>query len=220
LFFLELCSSFNLLAMAIVVPTILASDPAGYAGRINRVQSFAKRIHIDISDGEFAPVKSVGLAQAYGIEGVELDLHLMINHPESQLENILALKPNLVIVHIEAEGDIKQVLEQCRQLGIKTGVAVLPATTVDHVRDILPLVDHVLVFAGNLGHNGGVMDESCLPKIAAIKAQATVEVGIDGGVNIETGKRAVAAGADVLDVGSFIHDAASPKQAFAQLEAL
>ncbi len=206
--------------MAEIAVTINSTTPDDYAARINRVKGFARRIHVDISDGQFSPVKSVGLAQAYGINGVALDLHLMVNHPEQQLENVLALKPALVIVHSEAEGDIKHVLEQCRQLGIKTGIAILAATTVDHILDLLPLVDHVLVFTGDLGHNGGVMDEGCLPKISAIKARAKVEVGVDGGVNTETGALAIAAGADVLDVGSFVHEAANPKQAYAQLEAL
>lgn len=206
--------------MAIVAPTILATTPDDYAARIDRVKPFAKRIHIDISDGQFSPVKSVGLAQAYGVEGAQLDLHLMIHHPENQIENILALKPNLVIVHAEAEGDISQVLDRCRELGIKTGVAILPHTTVDHIRDLLPRVDHVLIFAGDLGHNGGVMDEACLPKISAVKAQANVEVGIDGGVNAETGSKAIKAGVDVLDTGAFVHDAKDPQAAYSKLEAL
>ncbi len=207
--------------MAIVAPTILATDPADFAARIDRVKPFAKRIHIDISDGEFSPIKTIGLAQAYGVPGAALDLHLMINHPEAQIDNALALKPDLIIVHFEAQGDVKSVLEKVRELDIKTGLAILPGTEVEAIRDLLPLVDHVLIFAGNLGYNGGVMDTECLDKISPLKQiNPGLEIGIDGGVTADTGKLAVTAGASVLDSGSYIHDAPSPKQAYEELEAL
>jgi ribulose-phosphate 3-epimerase len=203
-----------------VAVTILATDPTDFAARIKRIQGFAKRIHVDIADGQFTPTKSIGLAQAYGVPGAQLDLHLMINHPEAQIDNALALKPDLIIVHAEAEGDVRGVLEQCHTLGIKAGLAILPQTPVDAIKDLLPLADHLLIFTGNLGHNGGVMQTKCLDKITEIKRQSKAEIGVDGGVNLETGKLAVEADADVLDTGSFVHNAANPQKAYEELEAL
>jgi len=206
--------------MADVAVTILATDPTDFADRIQRVKAFAKRVHVDISDGRFAPTKTIGLAQAYGVTGAQFDLHLMIEYPETQMDNALALKPDLIIVHAEAKGDLRGVLEQCHTLGIKAGVAILPQTPIEAVKDLLPLADHVLIFTGSLGHNGGVMQKDCLMKIAEVKQSSKAEIGVDGGVNLETGVLAVAAGADVLDSGSFIHDASSPGKAYADLEAL
>src|SRR5665213_2659826 len=81
-------------SMADVAVTILATDPTDFADRIQRVKAFAKRVHVDISDGRFAPTKTIGLAQAYGVTGAQFDLHLMIEYPETQMDNALALKPD------------------------------------------------------------------------------------------------------------------------------
>src|SRR5476651_2310970 len=88
--------------MASVAPTINATTPDDYARRINNVKPFATRLHIDVGDGVFTSVKTVGLSQVYDIDNFPFDLHLMMTHPESQIENIISLQPKLVIVHFEA----------------------------------------------------------------------------------------------------------------------
>lgn len=208
--------------MAKVAVTIDADTPADFAARIDRVKPFVKRVHIDISDGVFAPHKTIGLSQAYGIEGAELDLHLMVEYPESQIEKILAFQPKLVILHFESEGGhLKEVFRQLREVGICTGLAIKQDTTVEQVKDWLPEIDHLLVFTGKLGFNGGEMHVDCLDKIAQAKAiNPNLEVGVDGGVNQETARYALAAGADVLDAGSFVHESADPEAAYIGLEAL
>ncbi len=91
--------------MARVAITVDADTPSDFASRIDRVKPFVKRLHVDISDGVFAPHKTIGLSQAYGIDGVELDLHMMVDYPGSQVESILAMEPKLVILHAESKGD-------------------------------------------------------------------------------------------------------------------
>ncbi len=208
--------------MAEVAVTIDADTPADFAARIDRVKGFAKRIHVDISDGVFAPHKTIGLSQAYGIEGAELDLHMMVEYPESQIEKMLAFEPNLVILHFEsAGGHLKEVFSQLKAVGIRTGLAIEHDTTIEQVKDWLPDLDHLLVFTGKLGFNGGEMRVDCLDKIAAAKIfNPNLEVGVDGGVNQETARYALAAGADVLDTGSFVHEAVDPEAAYIGLEAL
>src|SRR4051794_39607491 len=105
--------------MASVAPTILAYNPEDYAARINRVKPFAKRLHIDVCDGVFLDAKTVGLSQVYDIDGVPFDLHLMMTHPESQIENVVALQPELVIVHYEAHCDTESLFRQLRELDIR-----------------------------------------------------------------------------------------------------
>ncbi len=207
--------------MARIVPTILSETPEDFAARIDRVKPFAKRIHVDIADGVFAPNKTVGLSQAYGIDGAELDLHLMVQHPQSQVENALAVEPNLVIVHFESDGDLPGLFKQFKDVGIRTGLGIKPDTTVEQVKDLLPNVDHLLVFAGTLGHNGGEFHAEMLEKIAQAKAiNPNLEVGVDGGINQSSCHLAVESGADVLDVGSAIHDAPDPEAAFVGLTAI
>src|SRR4051812_25099976 len=91
--------------MASVAPTINSTTPEDYARRINNVKGFATRLHVDVGDGVFTGVKTIGLSQVYDIDGVPLDLHLMMAHPESQIENIVSIQPRLVIVHFEADFD-------------------------------------------------------------------------------------------------------------------
>lgn len=207
--------------MGSVAPTILASTPDDYAARINRVKPFAKRLHIDICDGVFIDTKTVGLTQVYDIDGVPFDLHLMMTHPEGQIENIVALQPQLVIVHFEADCDRTDLFRQLRSLDIRVGLAISPETTIEQVKDIVPDLDHLLIFTGRLGHNGGEFRLDCLDKIGGARAiNPTLEIAVDGGVNQETGRKAIEAGADLLDCGSFIHDAPDPEIAYIGLEAI
>lgn len=208
--------------MASVVPTITTSTPADYAAAIDRLKPFAKRIHVDVADGVFVPQRLVGLSQVYDIDGVPLDLHLMVEHPESQLENIMSLQPSLVIVHFESEGDLEKLFSSLREGGIKTGLAIKPETTVEQIKPLLENVDHVLVFTGgHLGFYGGEFQTECLDKIAAIKAvNPLIEVAVDGGIDQQTAPLAVDAGADVLNVGSFIHNSADPEMAYVGLQSI
>jgi ribulose-phosphate 3-epimerase len=204
-----------------IVPTILSENPGDYQARIERVKPFAKRIHVDVADGVFAPSKTVNMAQVYGIDGAELDLHMMVQQPELEVENILAVEPSLVILHFESDGNLAEILNQFKQVGIRIGLGIKPDTTVEQVKDLLPSVDHLLVFCGTLGHNGGEFHAEMLEKIAQAKAiNPNLEVGVDGGISQETCHLAVDSGADILDVGSAIHDAPDPEAAFIGLEAI
>jgi ribulose-phosphate 3-epimerase len=205
--------------MAEVVPTILATDAADYATRIEHVKPFAKRIHVDISDGVFDPTKTVGLAQVYGIEGAELDLHLMIDDPEASFENIVSLRPSLVIIHFESLGDIRDLIRRIKALDIKVGLAIKKETKVSQVKDLLPEVDHFLDFTGYLGFNGGEFDAECLDKIAeAREINDHLEVGVDGGIDPVAARQAVEAGADVINSGSYLHNASDPAEAYKELQ--
>lgn len=207
--------------MPSVAPTINAIDPADYAKRINNVKGVAKRLHIDVGDGVFTDIKTVGLAQVYDIDGVPFDLHLMMVHPESQFENICALQPQLVITHFEAPFDHEAFFKQLRDVDIKVGLAINTETTIEQVRELLPNIDHLVVFTGRLGHNGGEFRADCLEKISQARGiNSGLEIAVDGGLNQETARVAVEAGADLLDVGSFIHDAEDPEIAYVAVEAI
>jgi ribulose-phosphate 3-epimerase len=207
--------------VASVAPTILATDPDDYARRIDNVKAFATRIHIDVADGVFVEAKSVGLSQIYDIDGVPFDLHLMMAHPEGRFEDICALMPSLVITHFEAPFDHEAFFKQLRDVDIKVGLAIKSETTIDQCKDLLPLIDHLVVFTGKLGHNGGEFRADCLEKIGQARAiKPDLEIGVDGGLNQETARLAIEAGADLLDVGSFIHDSGDPEIAYIAIQAI
>lgn len=204
--------------MAKVVPTVLATTPAEYKTMIERAESLSKRVHVDICDGQFADNQTVGLSQVYVSEGVELDLHLMLDDPTPQLESALALKPSLIIFHAESQGDLEELTRRCQELGIKAGVAVLPDTEIDEVAECIEVADHVLVFTGELGRNGGQFQKEQLSKCDEIRdIKADIEISVDGGVSAANAGEVANAGVDVLYVGSALQAAKNPPEAYGAL---
>lgn len=204
-----------------IIPTILSETPEDFKARIDRVAPFARELHIDVADGVFVPTRTVGLSQVYVPEGVSMRLHLMVTRPAGQMEHILSLQPALVIAHFECDDDLEAFFKELRSYGICAGLAIGPETTVAQVRHLLPAIDHVLVFTGTLGHNGGEFHAEALEKIGQAKeVNPELEVSVDGGINQETARLALAAGADVLVAGSFIHNADDPEIAYVALQAI
>ncbi len=203
--------------MPIVCPTVTATNPHTYREQMARIEPFAQRVHIDFGDGDFA-ARMVNIAQAYWPDAMTADLHVMYRHPYAQFETIVSLRPNMVVVHAEAEDDILAMLLELQAAGIKAGVALLQPTPPADKAELIAHADHVLLFSGDLGHQGGTADMSVLEKVADIRAiNPTVELGWDGGINAENTPLLVAGGIEVLNVGGFIQHADDPKAAFESL---
>ena len=204
--------------MSVICPSITAIDAKAYREQMARVAPFATRVHIDFSDGVLAPIKLINPAQAYWPDGMVADLHLMYTHPTEQLETVVSLKPSLVIVHAEAEGDVLGMLRQLRAVNIKTGVALLQKTDPHAAADVITEADHVLIFSGTLGQFGGTADLDLLGKIGKIHAiNPEAEIGWDGGVNADNASNLTLGGVDVLVAGGAIHKAVDPAAAYADL---
>ena len=204
--------------MSAICPSITAPDAQAYREQMARVAPFATRVHLDFSDGKLAPIKLVNPVQAYWPDTVIADLHLMFTNPTTELETVISLKPNLVIIHAEAQGDLLGMMRQLRAVNIKTGVALLQPTQPEAAADLIAEADHVLLFSGDLGHFGGTADLRLLSKVRGIRAaNATAEIGWDGGVNAENAGQLVMGGVEVLVAGGAIHKAADPKAAYAAL---
>jgi len=201
-----------------IVPCVTAATAAEYREQMARVAPFAKRVHIDISDGQFSPVKLVNPIQTYWPNDVLGDLHLMVKNPAEHTETLISLKPNLVIVHAESQGDLISMLRQLKAVRIKTGVALLQPTQVSQAADLIAEVDHVLIFSGDLGHFGGTADLTLLSKVSQIKSvNPNAEIGWDGGASIENIPQLVSGGIDVINVGGAIQKAADAKAAYEEL---
>jgi ribulose-phosphate 3-epimerase len=204
--------------MAKVVPTVLATTPSEYQTKLERASGLSKRVHVDICDGEFASNKTIGLAQVHYDEDIEVDLHLMLKDPAAQLQTALSLKPRLIIIHAEAEGDLLPIIEQMRSVGIQAGVALLPQTTPEKAEKLIQKADHVLIFTGTLGQNGGLFQHDQLLKTEKVRdINPEVEISVDGGISDLNGALIATQGIDVLYVGSFLQDAVDPAAALASL---
>lgn len=209
-----------------VVPAVLAETLEGFAHDLEVAISVSQRVQIDLADGEFAPNKTVNIEQVYCPDGADVDLHVMFDDPAAHLETMIAVAPSLVIVHSEAkqlksDDEIAYIRSQLQSAGIKFGLALLPKTEVDEIDKHLHDIDHVLVFTGELGHYGGEMQKSCLSKISELKTiNPNLEIGVDGGIDESNVAGVVRAGADVLNVGSYIQKASRPQEAYDKLKAV
>jgi ribulose-phosphate 3-epimerase len=207
--------------MPVICPTVTAFDPHEYRAQIERLVPFAKRIHIDLMDGEFAPTKSPDLDQIWLPEEVVSDVHLMYQHPADYLEQLITLKPSLVVIHYEANVDHVDFAAKLEAAGIKAGLALLQKTAVDTATNILPNFDHVMVYSGHLGEHGGEADLSLLEKVRQIRNNfPDIEISWDGGISDQNAKQLVKAGVDVLNVGGFIQSSENPQEAYGKLEVL
>ncbi len=204
--------------MAIICPTVTAFEPHEYRAQMERAASFAQRIHIDLMDGEFAPSVSPDLLQIWWGHNVLADIHLMYQRPMDHLQQILKLRPHMVIVHNEADVHHMHFAAELHKEEIKVGLAILQDTPAEYAAQIMHSFDQVLVFSGDLGYHGGKADLKLLDKVAFIRAHhPEVEIAWDGGINDENAGALVAAGVDVLNVGGYIQKSADPATAYAKL---
>ncbi len=207
--------------MPIITPTVLAGDAHDFQTQMNRIAGFAQRIQIDLTDGVFAPIPTVALEQIWWPEGISADLHLMFKDPMSQIKDAIAQKPNMIIVHAEADGKFVRIADEIHRHGIKVGVALLPKTSTHVIKPSLDRIDHVLIFSGDLGKFGGMADLKLLERITQLKEwKHDLEFGWDGGVNDQNAAELAAGGVDVLNVGGFIQRSPDPKGAYEKLTEL
>lgn len=204
--------------MAVIVPTITTDSPEVFAQSLHAFSGFTKRVQIDVSDGSFAPTTTVPLQGMSVPEGLTVDLHLMSARPSEHLPEILALKPSLCILHAEADDDLASVFQKLKEAGIKTGVALVKTTFPGRVNELLAQVDHAMIFAGDLGRQGGAADMMQTEKVPLLKAvKSSLEIGWDGGANLSNVRAIAHAGIEVINVGSAITNADDPAEMYQAL---
>lgn len=207
--------------MSLICPTVTAFDEYQYNQQIKLLKPFAQRIHIDLMDGVFAPTTSPGLDHVWWPHELQADIHLMYQEPMTVVDQLIALKPRLVVVHNEAYVHHMEFAARLHQHDILVGLAILHDTPIEYAYQIMHSFDHVLVFSGHLGHHGGQADLGLLDKVAKIRAHhPDAEIGWDGGVTESNAPLLLHGGVDVLNVGSAIHAADDPASAYATLEAM
>ena len=213
----------------IVAPSILAADFANLEREVKMInESEADWIHVDIMDGVFVPNLSMGLPVVQAINKhakKPLDVHLMIVHPENYVEDFRKAGASVISVHIEASPHLHRTIQQIRSLGCKAGVAINPHTSVAQLEDVINDIDLVCLLSVNPGFGGQKFIENTYAKVKRLremidKANAKVQIEIDGGVNQQNAGPLMAAGADVLVAGNFVFSSSNPKQVIAELKAV
>lgn len=204
-----------------ICPTVTTDDPEVFKLQIEQTLSYAHRLHIDLSDGIFTNNKLMEIEDVWWPGGVRADLHVMYQKPFEHTAALIALQPQLIIVHAEAEGDFMSFAQSLHQHGIETGVAILPETKVETIAPALGLIDHVLIFSGKLGHFGGHADLKLLDKASELrKLKPTIELGWDGGVSDKNARKLAEGGIDVLNAGGYLHGTQDAAKSYAKLKAL
>ncbi len=203
-----------------IVPTILTDNKQDFRLQVERINNFTRRVQIDVTDGIFAPTTTLDMTNIWWPRNWTTDLHLMASRPSEFMETILKLNPSLCILHAEASEDLMPDFQQLKEAGIKTGLALLPSTYPGYVKHYIDVVDHVLVFAGQLGAQGSQADLMQMEKIPLIRnMKPELEIGWDGGANLSNVRALAHADLDVINVGSAIATAANPDEVFEQLVA-
>ncbi len=212
-----------------IAPSILSADFGRLAEEIRKVElAGADLIHIDVMDGHFVPNITIGpliVKACRQITKLPLDVHLMIENPEKYIPVFAKAGADIITFHVEASKNLLSDIELIRQNGAKPGVVVNPATPIDQVFPVLDKIDMVLIMSVNPGFEGQKFMPEVLPKIRELKSlvvsrKLSVDIEVDGGLNPETAKEVVKAGANVLVAGSAIFYAKDYASVISQLKKL
>jgi ribulose-phosphate 3-epimerase len=205
-----------------IAPSILAADFARLAEEVARVESGgADQIHVDVMDGHFVPNITVGVpvvAALRRVTSLPLDVHLMISEPDRFLEAFASAGAAIITVHAEAIAHLHRTLTRIRQLGAKAGVAINPATPVDHLREVAAELDVLLVMSVNPGFGGQSFIPRSIDKVRSARAMlqhagSQADIEVDGGVDGTNARQLTEAGATMLVAGVSIFKAPDAAEA-------
>jgi len=200
-----------------IAPSILSADFSRLGEQIREAEAGgADWIHVDVMDGHFVPNITIGPLVAEAARRsttLPVDVHLMIENPERYLEAFAKAGADYLTVHVETCPHLHRVVQQIRELGVKAGVTLNPATPAAALSEILPYVDLVLVMSVNPGFGGQSYIPTSTAKIAQVRGMIDdlglgdrIELQVDGGVARDTIAEVVAAGATVVVAGSAVYN--------------
>jgi len=213
--------------MAKVAPSILSADFNILLEEVKSVSN-AEFLHIDVMDGHFVPNISIGSTVYKNLKSkvdMIFDVHIMISDPLKYAQQFIDAGADYLTFHYEAVKNPDVVIKHIQSLGAKAGISIKPDTDVQAIKPFLPILDLVLIMSVEPGFGGQKFLPSALPKLEYLKREKENHnynylIEVDGGINLETGKAAVTAGAEVLVAGSFIFNLKNRKEIIEELKKL
>ena len=206
-----------------VAPSILSADFSCLQKEIKKVElAGADMLHIDIMDGHFVPNITIGPVVVKYIKWhtkLPLDVHLMIENPLGLIDAFISAGSDMITVHIETitKAKIRVLRNKLKVKGIKLGVSLNPNTPLVKIKGVLNLVDFVLVMSVYPGFSGQLFIPKVLPKIKVLRSIFNGDIAVDGGINFESAKLTIDAGANILAAGSYIFGAKNVRRAIERI---
>ena len=194
-----------------LAPSLLSADLADLKTAVKTIEDKnGKVVHIDVMDGRFVPQISYGQPVVKSIRkytDIPFDVHLMVEHPEDMVDSFAEAGADWITFHQESTVHIDRLINHIHDLGKKAGISIVPSTPVSLIKEVLPLVDLVLVMAVNPGFGGQKLIPYCVDKIAELDSIRKEKgykylISVDGGINNETVNSALDGGVDVVVSGS------------------
>jgi len=206
--------------MVKVAPSITTADLAHLQDEVNKVKT-ADFLHLDIMDGHFVPNITYGPHLVKSIKtNLIKDVHLMIEHPSQYIERFADAGAGMISFHVEIKENIQKNIDLIKSLGKKAGLTINPATPVSKLKPYLDKIDFVLIMSVNPGFGGQSFMHAAVDKIIELRKIYSRDIEVDGGINLETGRQCVAAGATILVVGAFLYNSKNPKELIKELRSL
>jgi ribulose-phosphate 3-epimerase len=208
--------------------SILSADFSRLAEEVKLVEPYSDALHIDAMDGQFVPTIGIGpqvVASLRQVTNLFFHCHLMLKDPERQFEEFAKAGANLITPHLEAVDDPAAAIDALDALGVKAGLAINPETPAEALFEHLDRLADVIVMTVNPGWAGQPFLPEGLPKVAALRAEIdrrglTCDIEVDGGINEETGRRCIEAGATIIAAASSIFKAPDPVESVRRLAAV
>ncbi len=196
-----------------IAPSLLSADFSNLGGEISLVTlAGADWIHVDVMDGNFVPNLTLGMPVIKSIKpkcSLPLDVHLMIEKPERYIEEFIKAGADYLTLHVESTTVLEESLKKIKALGCRPGITLRPKTSLEEIKPFLHLVDLVLVMTVEPGFGGQTFMHEQIEKIITLKRWRENKLGnylieVDGGINSQTAKLCIQAGADTLVAGHAI----------------
>lgn len=206
-----------------VAPSILSADFSCLEKEIKKVElAGADMIHIDVMDGHFVPNITIGPAVIKDIRRITklpLDVHLMIENPQDFIDKFVKVGSNMITIHVETISvkNLKIQRSKLKVKKIKLGVSLNPNTPLEKIRNVLNLVDFILVMTVYPGFSRQKFMPSVLPKIKKLRSIFKGDISVDGGINDKVAAKVIKAGANILASGSYIFAAKDTKEAIERI---
>ena len=210
-----------------ISPSILSADFSRLGEEISAIdKAGANYIHLDVMDGAFVTNITIGNEVVKSIRkcsDLTFDVHLMINNPDKHIEAFAKAGSDIITIHQEATNDLKASIALIKSFGKKVGVSIKPATDESVLDEVLEDIDLVLIMTVEPGFGGQSFIDSQLKKIKNLRAKIdkigkNIDIEVDGGINQETAKLVIDAGANVLVSGSYIFKSGDYSKAISSLK--